>query len=85
MSERLIRTEYMIDRHRVVYESGGGWHCECEEFKSTRECRHTRESEGRRAAQAMIAARVRSVDGVLAGFTHHGARESSLRTRLRKP
>ena len=33
-SDRLVRTEYMIDRHRVVYESGGGWHCECDEFKS---------------------------------------------------
>jgi len=66
----LVRTEYLIDRYHVVFETGGGWHCVCDEFKTLNECRHSRESEGRRAAQAMIAKRVRSVNGVLAGFTH---------------
>lgn len=67
----LTRTEYLIDRHQVVFEAGGGWHCDCDEFKTLRECRHTRESEGRRAAQVMIAQRIRSVNGNLAGFSHH--------------
>jgi hypothetical protein len=66
----LTRTEYLIDRYHVVHETGGGWHCVCDEFKALNECRHSRESEGRRMAQAMIAERVRSVNGVLAGFTH---------------
>lgn len=70
------RTEYLIDRYHVVHETGGGWHCVCDEFKLSNECRHSRESEGRRAAQAMIAARVRSVNGILAGFTH-GTPEST--------
>jgi hypothetical protein len=69
-SKPLTRTEYLIDRYHVVYETGGGWHCVCAEFRALSECRHSRESEGRRAAQAMIAARVRSVNGVVAGFTH---------------
>jgi hypothetical protein len=76
LPKSLTRTEYLIDRHQVVYETGGGWHCVCDEFKSLKECRHTRESEGRRAAQAMIAERVRSVNGVLAGFTHRAHEES---------
>jgi hypothetical protein len=82
----LTRTEYLIDRHHVVFETGGGWHCVCDEFKSLKECRHTRESEGRRAAQAMIADRVRSVNGVLAGFTHrpHDDAEPTHRIRSRR-
>lgn len=69
-SQPLIRSEYLIDRHHVVYEAGGGWHCVCDEFKTLKECRHSRESEGRRMAQSLIEERVRSVNGVLAGFTH---------------
>jgi hypothetical protein len=79
----LTRTEYLIDRHHVVYETGGGWHCVCDEFKTLKECRHTRESEGRRAAQAMITERVRSVNGVLAGFTHRAHEDGETSHRIR--
>lgn len=77
------RTEYLIDRYHVVYESGGGWHCVCDEFRALNECRHSRESEGRRAAQAMIANRVRSVDGVLASFKHHSSADAAPLGHLR--
>jgi hypothetical protein len=66
----IIRSEYMIDRHRVIFEAGNGWHCACAEFAKLDSCRHTRESEGRRAAQALIQQRVRSVDGTVAGFAN---------------
>jgi hypothetical protein len=46
----------MVDRFRVVFESGGGWNCACADFLSSNACRHTREAAGRRAAQARIAA-----------------------------
>lgn len=36
----------------------------------TGECRHTRESDGRRAAQRLIANRVRSIHGTVVGFSH---------------
>jgi hypothetical protein len=66
----IVRSEYLIDRYLVVFESGVGSHCACEEFRAAKECRHTRESEGRRAAQELIAKRVRSIDGTLVGFGH---------------
>jgi hypothetical protein len=73
----IVRSEYLIDRHLVVFESGVGSHCACEEFRVMRECRHTRESEGRRAAQELIAKRVRSIDGTLVGFGHAIQRNDS--------
>lgn len=66
----VVRIEYLIDRYHVVFDSGGGWYCVCAEFKQLGDCRHIRESVGRRTAQAQIMARVRSVDGTLAGFAH---------------
>ena len=50
----IVRSEYQIDRFRVVFESGGGWHCECREFVASNACSHTREAAGIRAAQANI-------------------------------
>jgi hypothetical protein len=50
----VVRSEYRIDRHRVVFESGGGWHCVCHEFVTSNACSHTREAAGMRAAQASI-------------------------------
>jgi hypothetical protein len=79
----IVRTEYLIDRYHVIYETGSGWHCVCDEFKALNDCRHSRESEGRRAAQAMIAARVRSVNGVLAGFTHRAHEQEDSPNRLK--
>lgn len=73
----ILRSEYLIDRYRVVFESGGGWHCVCAEFTLSNDCRHTRESAGRRAAQALIMNRVRSVGGTLAGFTNRMDREAT--------
>jgi hypothetical protein len=67
----IIRTEYLIDRYLVVFESGKGCHCACDEFRAARECRHTRESAGRRAAQQLIEKRLRSIHGTLIGFSHH--------------
>ena len=66
----IVRSEYMIDRYQVIFESGAGWHCVCAEFAKFDSCRHTRESEGRRAAQALIAQRERSAHGTLAGFAN---------------
>lgn len=54
----IIRSLYLIDRFRVVFEWGGGWNCACADFVSSNACRHTREAAGRRAAQAEIAERV---------------------------
>ena len=73
----IVRSEYLIDRYLVVFESGIGSHCACEEFRAANECRHTRESEGRRAAQELIARRVRSIDGTLVGFGHRAQRDDS--------
>ena len=81
-----VRSEYLIDRHLVVFEPGKGCHCVCNEFDLTGECRHTRESAGRRAAQELIAKRVRSVHGTLTGFSHHErqiASRASKRERTR--
>jgi hypothetical protein len=54
------RSEYLIDRHHVTFDPGAGWQCACAEFKATTDCRHIRESQGQRAAQAAIADRMRS-------------------------
>ena len=50
----LVRTEYLIERFRVFFESGGGWHCVCADFASSSACEHSREAAGMRAAQAEI-------------------------------
>ncbi len=52
------RREYLIDRFRVVFQSGGGWHCVCADFVRSNACKHTREAAGRRTAQAQILAHV---------------------------
>lgn len=61
------RSLYLIDRFRVVFECGGGWHCVCADFVSSNACRHTREAAGRRAAQAQIAERVAAARSNLRG------------------
>jgi hypothetical protein len=60
----ILRSEYLIDRHHVVFESGAGWLCVCAEFAMSHDCRHTRESQGRRAAQMLIANRMGSPMGI---------------------
>jgi hypothetical protein len=52
----VVRSEYLISRFRVAFESGGGWHCVCREFVSSSACVHTREAAGMRSAQALIKA-----------------------------
>jgi hypothetical protein len=54
------RSEYLIDHHQVIFDPGAGWQCVCGEFTTTDDCRHVRESQGRHAAQAVIANRRRS-------------------------
>jgi hypothetical protein len=54
----ITRELYMIDRFRVVFESGGGWICACADFLASNSCRHSREAAGRRAAQVRIASLV---------------------------
>jgi hypothetical protein len=51
------RSEYLIDRHQVIFDPGAGWQCVCAEFMAADDCRHIRESQGRHAAQAVIANR----------------------------
>lgn len=53
----ILRTEYLIDRYHVIFDTGVGWQCVCAEFEATDDCRHVRESQGRHAAQAVIANR----------------------------
>jgi hypothetical protein len=72
-AKEIIRNEYLIDRHLVVLESDGARHCVCLEFKALGDCRHTRECEGRRAAQGLIFRRVRSAHGTLVGFGHRNS------------
>ena len=57
----IARSEYMIDRFRVSFESGSAWHCACRDFAVSKACSHSREAAGMRAAQARI------VDHVAAG------------------
>jgi len=54
----IVRSEYLIDRFRVVFESGSAWHCVCRDFASSNACSHSREAAGMRAAQAQIVDRV---------------------------
>jgi hypothetical protein len=63
----VVRSQYLIDRFRVVFEWGGGWNCACADFISSNACRHTREAAGRRAAQAKIAERVAAARSYLLG------------------
>jgi hypothetical protein len=62
----IVRSQYLIDRFRVVFEWGGGWNCLCADFVSSKACRHTREAAGRRAAQAQIAERLATARSSLA-------------------
>jgi hypothetical protein len=56
----IAQSGYLIERFRVVFESGGGWHCACHEFVAANACRHTREAAGMRDAQAQIAQAIAS-------------------------
>jgi len=51
----IVRSEYLIERFRVIFESGGGWHCVCADFVYSGACEHSREAAGMRAAQTRIA------------------------------
>jgi hypothetical protein len=62
----IVRSQYLIDRFRVVFEWGGGWNCLCADFRSSKACRHTREAAGRLAAQAQIAERLATARSSLA-------------------
>ncbi len=64
------QSEYFIDRHRVIFDSGIGWHCVCAEFVKLNDCKHTRESAGRRAAQELIKNRRKQAYGTLALFSN---------------
>jgi hypothetical protein len=65
-----MQNEYLIDRHRVIFDTGIGWHCVCAEFVKAKDCRHTRESAGRLAAQELIRKRIRQVHGPLVSFAN---------------
>jgi hypothetical protein len=60
--------EFLIDRHRAVFDSGIGWHCVCAEFLKAKDCRHTRESAGRAQAQEFIRNRPQLKHGTLMTF-----------------
>jgi hypothetical protein len=79
----IIRSVYLIDRFRVVFECGGGWQCVCADFISSNACRHTREAAGRRAAQAQIAERVAAARSYLVVFD--GPRRVVRRDTQRRP
>lgn len=57
-SAAIRRTDYLIDSYHVSFESGAGWHCQCSEFEAAGDCRHTREAQGRHAAQVLISNRL---------------------------
>ena len=61
-STAIRRTDYLIDSYHVSFESGGGWHCLCAEYATANDCRHTREAQGRQAAQVRISNRLSSID-----------------------
>ena len=65
-----MQNEYLIDRHRVIFDTGIGWHCVCAEFLKSGDCKHTRESAGRLAAQEQIKHRTKPALGTLVAFTH---------------
>jgi len=54
----IARNEYLIDRYRVLYETGTRWQCPCAEFAAFEACRHTREAAGMWNAQEQIRARL---------------------------
>lgn len=59
-SPAIRRIDYLIDSHQVSFESGAGWFCVCTEFTAAGDCRHTREAQGRHAAQVLISNRLLS-------------------------
>ena len=59
-SKAIRRIDYLIESHHVSFESGAGWMCVCAEFQAADDCRHTREAQGRHAAQALISNRMLS-------------------------
>ena len=65
VAQRLGRgTDSLIDSYHVSFESGAGWLCACAEFTAQNDCRHTREAQGRHAAQALISNRlISAIDG----------------------
>jgi hypothetical protein len=52
----IVRDEYLIQRFRVAFAAGGGWHCVCRDFAASNSCIHTREAAGMRMAQTQIRA-----------------------------
>jgi hypothetical protein len=63
-SPAIRRTDYLIDSHHVSFESGAGWYCLCAEFAAANDCKHTREAQGRHAAQVLINNRLlKTIDG----------------------
>lgn len=71
----MSQSEYLIDRHRVIFDSGIGWHCVCAEFVKLNDCKHTRESAGRRTAQDLIKKRTKPSYGVLTPFSNRVEQE----------
>ncbi len=53
------RSEYLVDHCRVSFHDDSAWHCECRQFSTAGVCRHTREAESMRIAQAEISAQLR--------------------------
>jgi hypothetical protein len=76
---KAILRSYLIDRHHVTFDSGAGWQCVCAEFTATDDCRHIRESQGRHAAQTVIANRMSLPNAAVGAST----RAASLATLLR--
>lgn len=50
--------EYLIDGFRVSFLHRAEWRCACREFVATGMCRHAREANGMREAQALIRRRL---------------------------
>jgi hypothetical protein len=66
-----MQNDYLIDGHRVIYDTGIGWHCVCAEFVKLGDCKHTRESAGRLAAQEQIKTRSRPNHDAFVSFNHN--------------
>jgi hypothetical protein len=77
----IVRSEYLIDRHRVTFDSGSRWLCECAEFTAYNACRHSREAAGMRAAQAQIRDHVASSRSPLTRDSAPPARGASVHRR----
>jgi len=71
-----VQSKYLIDRYPVLFDSGVGWRCVCAEFVKANDCRHTRESAGRLAAQDLIKKRTRPVHGKVTAFINKAEQES---------